>query len=107
MWLFLPSGFLSIVADRDNPQALLVRARMANHIHDLFPTAKVLETPDADYGFRTNLNHKIVEQVVSDQVSAIDYPNFKNNVSDPAYHAACLQVWSAMNRLQRGASYLW
>jgi hypothetical protein len=41
---------------------------------------------------------------VSEQVYAIDYCNFKNTVSDPAYHEACLRVWSAMHQLQRQQS---
>jgi hypothetical protein len=35
MWLYISDGFLSIVAHRDLPMHLLVRARHPEHIQDL------------------------------------------------------------------------
>ncbi len=100
MWLFTSLGFVSIVQNRDRKQNLLVRARDKLHLQALFPDAVVDETPDADYRFRTTVSKKVVRKFVADQVSAIDYPNFKDTVVDPDYHAACLRVWSAMHDLQ-------
>jgi hypothetical protein len=107
MWLFTSSGFVSIVQDRDNEVNLLVRARAKSHLQALFPRAVVTETQSADYRYRTTLNHKIVEQVVAEQVNAISYPNFKDSVVDPDYHGACLRVWSAMHQLQVQQSVRW
>jgi hypothetical protein len=39
-------SFLSIVADLDNPDNLLVRARIRGDIERLFPEADVIHTPD-------------------------------------------------------------
>lgn len=38
MWLALSNGWLSIVAHRDKPGHVLVRARNQNHIESYFPT---------------------------------------------------------------------
>jgi hypothetical protein len=100
MWLFLSDGFVSIVQDRDNKNNLLVRARVKSHLQALFPDSLIVQTPDADYRFRTVVSKKVVRKFVSDQVSAITYGNFKDTVVDPDYHSACLQVWSAMHDLQ-------
>jgi len=102
MWLFTNRGFVSIVQDRDNNDNLLVRARVKSHLQALFPRAEVTETQNADYRYRTTLNHKIVEQVVAKQVASISYDNFKNSVSQPAYHSACQKVWGVMYGLQAG-----
>jgi len=107
MWLFTKNGFVSIVQDRDNKDDLIVRARVRNHLQALFPLAVIPETVDADYRFRTIVNRRVVRKFVTDQVSAIDYPNFKNTVVDPDYHAACLLVWSSMHQLQLQQSAPW
>lgn len=100
MWLFTSCGFVSIVQDSQNIGNLLVRARVREHLQALFPKVAISVTPDADYGFRATVNRKIVAKVVTDQVNAIDYTNFKDTVVDPDYHSACLRVWSTMHQLQ-------
>lgn len=107
MWLFTSGAFVSVVADRANPQNLLVRARVKSHLQALFPQATVTETPHADYRYRATVNRKIVKQVVADQISAIDYENFKDSVVDPDYHSACLRVWASMHQLQLQQSVPW
>jgi len=48
MWVVLNDAFLSVVADRDDPNRLLVRARFHNDIARVFPNAEVTETPHAE-----------------------------------------------------------
>lgn len=100
MWLFLPNSFLSIVADRDNPQNLLVRARLAGHIPNLFPKAKVFQMEDADYRYRALVSRSNVVKVIAKQVEGVAYTNFKSTVHEPRYHHACMEVWSVMHSLQ-------
>jgi hypothetical protein len=107
MWLFTSKGFVSVVQDRDNNDNLLVRARVKSHLQALFPQGTVIETQDADYLFRCSLQRKLVEQVMADQVNAIDYGNFKDTVVDPDYHSACLRCWSSLHQLQLQKSVLW
>ncbi len=101
MWLFLPNCFLSIVADRNNPQNMLVRARLAGHIEALFPKAKVFESLGSDYKYRSLLSRKVVKQVIATQLENIQYDNFKGSVEDDDLHNAYLKIWGLMRELQR------
>ena len=71
-----------------------------DHLQALFPQASITVTQEADYLFRCKLHRKVVEQMMVDQVNAIDYPNFKDSVVGPDYHGSCLRVWSSMHQLQ-------
>lgn len=77
MWVYLTDALLSIVAHRDRPGHLLVRARFAGDIERIFPSAEVTETPDADYRFRATIPRADVAKAVADAAMAINYPNFK------------------------------
>lgn len=109
MWLCLTTGFLSIVKpterdlslfDVDASDTLLVRARAAGHIEEVFPTAKVIETPSRDYRFRAFLPRARVATVISQHIGAIDYDNFKNAVEDDPLHNAYARVWTVMHNYQ-------
>jgi hypothetical protein len=93
---------LSVVANRLNPEQLLVRARMAGDIERLFPTASVFEDLEADYRYRAFLPRKKVASVLAQQVQTIEYDNFKNSVpkSDTNRQAAYLNVWTDLRTLQ-------
>ena len=47
MWLFTSKSFLSVVADKDQPDGpkLLVRSRVQGDIEEVFPDADVTEPP--------------------------------------------------------------
>ena len=101
MWICLNNGFLSIVAHRDKPDHLLVRARRAGDIERLFPMAKVQTTPDADYRYRTVLPRQGVARVVAEYLTDyLDYPNFKASVEDHQLHSAYIRTWQTMAALQ-------
>ena len=104
MWIFSSGSFVSVVADRDNNDNLLVRARVAGHIEALFPKAKVFELEDADYRFRALVAREAAAQVIAKEVESIAYANFKNSVQDPIYHSACREVWGVMYDLQETGS---
>jgi hypothetical protein len=101
MWVFTDRGFLSIVEHRDDPETLLVRSRFAGQIRKLFPGAKVLKTPQADYLYRAFIPRRQVADKLFSAVEEIHYPNFKNSIGDDRYHDACMDVWSALYRHQR------
>jgi hypothetical protein len=108
MWIHLNDAFLSIVANRDDPESLLVRARVAGDIERTFPSAEVLETPEADYRYRATLPRSEVARVLAERVAAIDYRNFKKSVAphDQARHDAYMKVWGVMYGLQGRAAVL-
>lgn len=96
MWVFLSGSMLSIVAHKDNPDMLHVRARVAGDIEAVFPGAEVLETPNGDYQFRADIPRRIVGIVMSNLVNDINYTNFKNSVKDRERHDVYYKVWNAM-----------
>jgi len=92
VWLFTTKGYLSIVQHSDYKDCLLVRARVRDHLLALFPAEDIVETIDADYRYRATVSRKVVQQVLADQIEAIDYPNFKSSLHEPRYHSACFKV---------------
>ena len=98
MWLFTSRGMLSVVAHRDIPNSLMVRARSPDHIAELFPDAEVINTPDADYAFRTIIDRKSFALFMDNYIQNISYDNFKNSIAEQNYRNHCGQVWSTMYR---------
>ena len=96
MWLYVSGGFLSIVAHRDLPMHLLVRARHPEHIEALLPGLAVTVMPDADYQFRLVAHRTVVQRALARYVMQMDYDNFKNSIEDEPYHEVCLDVWRSM-----------
>lgn len=102
MWIFLNDAFLSVVADRANPSGdrLLVRARRAGDIERVFPDAEVFSVPGSDYAQRAWVPRQQVAAALSERVMTLDYPNFKNSISDRSFHDAAMGVWGVMHRYQ-------
>jgi hypothetical protein len=98
MWLFLNDSFLSIVAHRDKPGVLLVRARQAGDIEAVFPDAKTWVDENADYPHRAEVVAEAVAQAVAERARGISYDNFKNSVRERGRHDAYMRVWDAMWR---------
>jgi hypothetical protein len=98
MWLFTSKGFISVVADKDDPEngSLLVRSRDRTHIIKLFPDAKVFSKTPSDYKWRAWISRSEVSALVQSQVNELNYTNFKNSIEDDRYHDACLDVWNVM-----------
>lgn len=100
MWVFMSDAFLSIVAHRDKPGVMMVRARVKGDIERVFPGVKEKRTPAADYLYRAEIDRDHVSKVMAEQIDAVDYDNFKNSVDDHERHMAYSGVWSQMLRLQ-------
>lgn len=101
MWIFLNNAFLSAVAHRTQPDALLVRARVAGDIGRVFPGVIETETPSADYWFRATIPREVVSKAIASQIEAIPYDNFKNSVTEHDRHDANFETWGAMHQLQQ------
>ena len=100
MWLALSRSFISVVADRGNPDRLLVRARLKGHIEAVFPKAEVFTDAGADYFYRAFIDRDEVAEQISKEVLAIDYDNFKASVPDQALHDSYVGMWRTMHKLQ-------
>ena len=116
MWVFSKTGFVSIVAHRDDPDALMVRGRtredVENYVdatgpprfHGPASVGEVYETPDGDYRWRVVMSRGAATAGVAGLCMAIDYDNFKDachELNEPDRDMALMRVWSAMNNLQR------
>lgn len=100
MWLCLNRSFVSVVTDRENPDRLLVRARVEGHIEAVFPEVKVFTDAGADYFYRAFIDREAVAQQISSEVQKIDYDNFKASVADQALRDCYLVFWGLMYKLQ-------
>lgn len=100
MWIFTSNSFLSIVEHTDEPGLLHVRGRFPGDIEEVFPGADVIETPSADYRFRTSVPRERVAEALQRAVKAIDYDNFKNSVEQRSRKDAYIKVWEVMWQAQ-------
>ena len=108
MWLFTSLGFFSVVAHRDEPDTLLIRARAREDLEALrdrhLPDLELVENAGSDYRWRGFVSREGLERVAAGLAADIDYPNFKDAVAHRQgasrahlYH----DVWNVMYRLQR------
>jgi hypothetical protein len=105
MWIFTPTAMLSVVAHRSEPGMLMIRARLKGDIQRVFPGARVVCTPKADYRFRTTVPRAAVAAVLANLAGAIDYPNVKDAIPKTGRvhdvrHRAMNRVWAAMHDAQ-------
>jgi hypothetical protein len=112
MWLITKNGFLSVVQNLDSrgpDDALLVRGRVRADLERFADFAArrgarpaVVESPDADYGFRLATSRGNLAAFLAAQVDALDYPNFKSEVAkaEPERAHVYMGVWSALGKLR-------
>jgi hypothetical protein len=100
MWIMLSDCFLSIVSKDCQPDELVVRARRPGDIEQVFPGVKVRRDTKADYLYRAVIPRMDIALRIAERIDDINYPNFKDSVTDDALHRAYMQVWFAMVELQ-------
>ena len=101
MWLFTKRDFFSIVKHAEQPDILIVRARVEGDIQKYWPKAHVIETYDSDYRYRAFIHVKSVSEKIKDIVETIDYTNFKANIDDRVRRGPFYtRVWHIMLQLQ-------
>lgn len=112
MWVCMNRAFLSIVEPSKEDKALhgadklLVRARRKGDIEAVFGKETVVEKrPERDYLFRSFIVRGTVAQMLVDEVTEINYPNFKNSVKSRPLHDAYSAVWGIMAKLQPTRPY--
>lgn len=97
MWIATSVGFISIVADRNRPDYLLIRARTEQDLLEVFPGCRPKETPDADYRFRISKTRTDCAEIMFNQIHDIKYDNFKDSVPKtmPGLSHFYTRVWGA------------
>jgi len=108
MWIYTSNGFISVVKPTDHAEedTLVVRSRVKQDILQLFPDAKIIETPMRDYAFRAFLPAQIVADVVAKQILTIRYDNFKNAV-DLRRKSIYGRIWASTRELQYSGESHW
>src|SRR5450830_1957142 len=112
MWIITTRGFLSVVQNVDAKaphEALLVRGRVRedlDHFADFVAQRgdrpAVTATPRFDYGYRLTTSREMFASYLTEQVGALNYPNFKNEVAatnEPRAHVY-MGVWTALHKLR-------
>ena len=107
MWLFTTQGFYSVVAHREDPGTLIVRARTAEDIEALreqIPDIEPFEDAGADYRHRAYVSRAEWLAAVAQLTADIDYDNFKSEVAREQGHERARlygHVWGELLGLQR------
>lgn len=101
MWIFLNNAMLSIVAHRNKPDTLLVRARLKGDIEAIFPHVAVFTLKAADYHYRAEVPRSEVAKALAQQAMEMDYDNFKASVKNHARHDWYMDVWSLGHAVQQ------
>ena len=96
MWIFVSGGFVYIVAHRDKPMHVLVRARHPEHIETLLPGHAQTKNMTADYPYRVTAHRTVVQRALMYYVMNMEYDNFKSSIDDQHFHDACISVWRDM-----------
>jgi len=112
MWIITTSGFLSVVQNLNSTgpeDALLVRGRVRADLERFADFAAgrgarsaVVESPDADYGFRLTTSREVLAAFVAERVAALDYPNFKSEIykADPVRENVYEDAWAVLHGLR-------
>jgi hypothetical protein len=104
VWLFTTVGFFSIVAEKDSPRRLVVRARIeedldalrGRYLPELSETVKLAAR---DYRYRGWCSHAAFARAAGRIARDITYSNFKSEVArkqGPAREALYAEIWSLM-----------
>lgn len=93
MWIGLNDGWLSIVANRNDDETLLVRARSESHIMSAFPDCDMFVLKNADYPYRAYIARYLVANVVSQRLIETEYDNFKASVRDEKLYDMYTNMW--------------
>jgi len=101
MWLCFNDGFVSVVADKNSPDRLLVRARRKQDLLNVVGTdAEIVETPHRDYRWRAFVGRDSFKVLLAARLDAIQYTNFKNSVKDDDLHEMYFDFWDLHHRYQ-------
>ena len=107
MWVFTNFAFFSVVQHRQDPELVLIRARIRGDLEKLkekyLPNlGEVLKTPTkADYPYRALAWKVEFAEAMKKAAMDIDYANFKSSVNDTHRHNLYMSVWSIMAGAER------
>ncbi|WP_046864783.1 hypothetical protein [Microvirga massiliensis] len=102
MWLCFNNAFVSAVADRDDPNRLMVRARRREHLVNLFGAdADIIEGAGTDYKYRVFIERRVLADLAHKTLMSLGYDNFKNSVKDDDLHDLYSDFWELHYEMQK------
>ena len=108
MWVLMNQGYVSIVKHANGDDLFLARARKREHLFAFLPRKmwkQIKETPGNDYHYRITLTRGMLKRIMAEQIDFIDYPNFKNSVSDSELHSFYSDIWNQSFNLWGGYGF--
>ena len=87
-----------MVAHREKPGVLVVRARKAGDIEAVFPGSSTWVDRSADYPHRAEVPSGEVAEAAGARFREINCPKFKPSAREARRHDCYLKVWEAMFR---------
>lgn len=115
MWIFSTKGFFSVVQQENDPDQVLIRARLKKDIQGLkrlfdaleLKTSRTIVNRNFDYKYRFSADRMDWILVMNRLMLDLDYRNFKDAVYKTdsrecrdERHEAYFQVWEATRKLQ-------
>jgi hypothetical protein len=115
LWIFTTRGFFSIVEHKNDPNRVVIRARVRKDIDNIkmlfeelgLKASDILESLDSDYRYRIFANRIDWVSVMTQIIADVGYTNFKNAVYETGSlaikgkrHEAYLDIWAIMHELQ-------
>lgn len=103
MWICTTKGFYSIVltpkvenADNKSTEIYTVRARVKSHLESdpAFSDKIIYEYRGSDYEYRVYCTWSEMENFFADNLSNINYKNFKNSISNSDLYTFFNDIWS-------------
>ena len=116
MWITSKHGFYSVVQIRTDKNLLMVRARVRGDLEKLLEISgqverncpEIISTPENDYPFRIIVARDLWENTLAPSLyKDIDYPNFKNTITDGERHRIYSAAWAVYRQLQYRAQGYW
>jgi hypothetical protein len=101
MWIFLNTGFISVVQDRRDATRLIVRARRPEVLSGLFANEIITTSDYSDYKYRIMIPYARFSDALSREIYQITYDNFKSSVSDACLNHLYHRIWELGQRFQR------
>ena len=79
MWLYTTIGFFSVVAHREDPDTILIRARVREDLDSLrrrhLPDLEIAPTANGPYAFEALVSRDEWEHAAQQLARAVDYPD--------------------------------
>lgn len=110
MWLFASTGFYSAVVDAQDPEVIVVRARVREDLEALIKAQYLTDASEihdglgTDYPFRVFTTRAAWAKAVSNLALELDCANFKQSVGErfgPERERLYHRVWATMLCLRK------